>query len=284
MKFQQQETQSDGGGSLTITAETKAETLEVIKHFRLFDTDTEQGVLAMAEALGQPLPFVHKSEPKKRFWYDYESALDYEFTKPYADLLEKITGHTGQLPDLDLTPHHPRRLCHTHITSEARLEQGHICYTGIVQAEAWNGMTACDHGLNMLEDYMAEDFGFRRFEREYIERGNIMVRNPNYLKRHKAQPGLGAPWFWAVLFDWWRKNHASPEQSRILDASDALKSGWDSGRDYHLRQGGGEQAYLIGSSLYYDDPNGACNWDGKGRMVSVVSWDKFATLAAVQTA
>lgn len=92
MKFKHTETQEDGGGSIAVISESKVETLEIIKHFKPFETDTPEGVIKMAEAL-QTEGYTYESTPKKRFWYAVESALDYDSTKPYTDLLEKITGY-----------------------------------------------------------------------------------------------------------------------------------------------------------------------------------------------
>lgn len=285
MKFKHTQTREDGGGNLSVTAETLPEMIDLNQHFRIFDKDKAEDIQAFAAQLGSGPPWTTERRPEKRLWFQCESALGDEFTKPYEDLLRRITGFDGQMVlDMDLTAIHPRRLCHTHITDRCWLEHGHICYVGMIKAEDWNDRSAADNADLNCADYIAEDFGFRRFEREYIESGNGQPkRNPNYLKRHKAQPGLGAPWLWKAIWEWWRENHASDEQRRILNAADSLKSNLDSGKDYDIRKGGGEQAYLVSFSLYYLDPNGFCNWDGKGTMATALSWDQFAKLARKET-
>lgn len=281
MQFKHTQTRDDGGGHLTIVAETQSEMVECNNHFRIFDLSKAEGVSTFAAQLAGGPPWTIERKPEKRLWFKVESALDYDFTKPYEDLLRKITGFDGQMIlEADLTALHPRHLCHTHITDRLYLDQGHICFVGFIRAEEWNKRSAADNADLNFADYTAEDFGFRRFEREFIEDGSgRLKKNPNYLKRYKAQPGLGAPWLWSFLWQWWRDNHATPEQEAILKSCERLKAAWNSGHDWELRKGGGDQCSLVGYSIYYDDPNGTCNWDGKGKMASVITWDKFAKLA-----
>jgi hypothetical protein len=270
MKFEHTQARDDGAGTITVTAETSKEVIELADHFRMYDKDEPEQLIALAEAI-KAGTLTYTSKPNaKRPWFRCESALDYEFTQPYEDLLRKITGFDGgTLPDMDLTPFHARRLCHTHITAEARFKNGHYCYVVFIQAEDWNGKTAAERADINAEDYTQEDLGHRQHEREYIEtRGGHMVRNPNYLKRHRARPALGCTWLWAALFNWWRMNKASAAQRAALDQCDETHKAYRLEPSYLIRSSGGP-GYLVQSQhlvTSYADP------------VQLVTWENFAKL------
>lgn len=272
MKFQFEQRTDDGGGALTFIAENAAEVSELARHFRMFDKDDPEQLMALAQAM-QAGTLSHTSYSEKRPWFEVESALEYEFTQPYLDKLSQMTGYNDHIPDMDLTPFHPRRLCHTHITDRVWLEGGHICYRAFVKSEDWNGKTAGDRSFTTAEDYVQEDFGTRPQEPEYISasgRGGLMKHNPNYLKRHKAKPACTAEWFWRVLFSWWLDNHASEAQKAIYNANVALHEG----NKWHARDNFGLKDY----SINYLDPNGTTNWDGGKTKVGTMSHSDFAKL------
>jgi hypothetical protein len=270
MQFQWQQTREDFGGTLTVTAETPAEVKELSDHFKLHDTGKPEDLMNLATAL-QAGRLVHTSSPQKRPWFEVESALDHEFTKPYKDLLERLTGYADNLPDLDLTTFHPRRLCHTHITATCGLEHEHYVYRIIKQSEAWNDKTAQEYADSSAQDYAEEELGFRPHEREYVQAKNGGYQlNPNYLKRHRAKPGTGAPWLWSVLFRWWLDNHATEAQRAAIAENDATHAKHKlSDSDWMIRHSGTDTAHLVGSSglyLTYDEP------------VRFMKWEEFKTL------
>ena len=275
MKFAFTETRDDFGGNLTITAESPAEVQQIDKHFKIFDASQPGELMKLAEVLTAGT-LTYTSEPTKRFWYEVVSALDCEFTEPYRAWLERLTGYQDSLPDMDLTPFHPLRLCYTHITDTCGLSGGHIVYKCYDQAEEWNGKDACTNAWDYVADYVGEDFGTRKHEREYIEaRNGMMKRNPNYLKRHKSEPAASAGWLKAVIFDWWLANHASDEQLAIVAAVAELSEKFG-----HAKYG---KHFSEESTLYVPDPNGTCNYDGKGYMVRVMTWKEFRELSPVPT-
>ncbi len=179
---------------------------------------------------------------------------------------------------MDLTADYPNRLGYTHITDSIEIVDGMVHAHVFIQAQDWNGRDAATNAQINADDYVQENIGKRKHEREYITAGNGQtIHNPNYMKRHKAQPGLGAPWLWDRVFGWWRETIATPAQRDVLDRIDALKDG-KYGFDYQIRKGGGDEASLIGFSMYALDPQGTCNYGGKGKMARVYSWQEFAAL------
>lgn len=274
MQFAFDETNDDGSGSVTITAENPEEVKHVLDHFRVFDKHDVDDLLAYAHTLSQGT-YTHTSAPTKRPWYVVEACLDVEFTQPYIDLLSRRCGYDpsrhGPLPSVDLTQYHPRRLCHTHITDRIGLDHGHICYSGYIMSQEWNNRPALDRAWDTMEDYVAEDVGTRPLESEYIHnRNGTFSRNPNYLKRHRAKPAASAQWLYSWLFNWFMENHASAEQQRIISAVRELNA--------RFQHSGGPDE--LGSyDLRYVDPNGTCDYDGKGTMTGYMSWSDFAKLA-----
>lgn len=281
MKFTHINIGEDGGGDMNVTAETDAETIEIIQHFRVLKLDTVEGAKQLVEAINSPC-YCYTAKSDKRKWYHCKSALDVDSTRPYKELLERITGFetSNLIPDTDLTHLHPRRLCHTHITDRLFVDKEHICYECFDESEEWMGEAAAARADKNTYDYVKEDFGFRRFEREYKACGNGMYTpNPDYArKRHAASPGLGAPWFWKWLFTWWRENHATQAQHRVLAAVDKMHTDKRYSADWELRESGDEQCGLSSYNMYYDDPTGTIDWDGKGRKVSCLNWEDFKKL------
>ena len=258
-------------GTLNVAAENAAEVMDVFKHYRL--DDDPAGIMALAEAL-KAGAYTHSEKSAKRPWFQVDVYLDERSLEPYRKLLERCTGYSGNIPDMPLS--HPCRLCHTHITDFAEIEDGMYHARTFVQAQEWNGKPADVRAERGAEDYAQEDIGKRLFEREFILAGNGQYKhNPDYAKHHKAQPGTGAPWLWDAIFSWWRTNEASAAQRAILNGVDALRNGYKSTPDYAIRRGGGDEAHLVGFSLYSLDPSGTCDYDGKGKMARVYSWDEF---------
>ncbi len=284
MKFHLTGTPNDiSADSLVVTAETPAEVMEVWQHYRL-DSGTPEGVLKMAEAI-QAGRYIHTTQPHPtRKWFDVDVYLN-RALNPYWALLKRMTGFDvgvnpeSSFPDTNLTSLYPNRLGFTHITDSIAIEDGAIHAHVYIQAQDWNNRDAATNVQRNADDYVMEQVGKRKHEREFITAGNgHMVANKNYLKRHQAEPGLGAPWLWTVVFAWWRANHATEGQRRLLDAIDALKSRAGD-RDYDIRKGGGEEATLVGYSMYALDPAGKVDWDGKGTKASVYTWEQFQAVA-----
>lgn len=267
MKFVHTPTAPDGGGTLAVIAENSKEVVKVLDHFRVFDKSDPEQLVAMSDAI-KAGHYTHVSN-KGRDWYEVESALDHEFSKPYEDWLGRLTGFEGTLPDLLLTGVHPRRLCHTHITDECYTQHGHICFKGYVQSQDWNCKTALERSFDSMLDYVEEDFGTRPHEPEFVpvKGGGLMKHNPNYLKRHRAKPAASCGWLKEYLFDWWFDVLANDRQKNVISAAKELK------RDYSF-----EKHVCHDYKIYALDPKGTCNYDGNGKMVRVYSWDEFRKL------
>lgn len=254
-------------GFLTVTAKTPAEVVQVAEHFDLFDKKTPEALIALADAI-KAGTLTHVSKPTKRPWFLVESALDYEFTKPYLELLTKLTGYEGDLPDLDLTPHHPRRLCHTYHTISCELEHGHYAYRVVTQSEPWNGKNAQEYADSSTQDYVEEELGWRPHEPEHIEERGRIIRNPNYLKRHRAKAGLGSPWLWAVLFRWWLEKYGTQAQRELCEQNAALM----------MKNHRGEPDWALRS--YGHGPCSPIGYGGLRRTweAPLVTWEEFKTL------
>lgn len=284
MKFQHTQTGDDGRGFVTLTIESEAEALDWLKwHEREKDPRKQIEFLDKLKAAGS-VEIVRKS--KKRPWFQCESALDHEYTKPYADLLDKLTACESQgveLLHLDLTAHDPKRLSHTHITDSLELEHGHFCYRVLFQAQDSNKRTAAENADRTAQDYTEERVGHRQHEPEFIRnRARTYSPNPDYFKRHRAKPAIGADWIWDAVWQWWRETHATEAQTAILDAAHTLTGG-RYGDDWQVRSAGGP-CHLIGyQGLHVLDPDGSTDWDGKGKMSRFVKWDEFKALGTAAT-
>lgn len=265
--------------ALRVIAETQADVLTIVRHYDLLHSKrSPEQLIATAQAISAgSIEYVDKGTDK-RPWFDVPVCLD-KALEPYQYLLKRLTGYDGPILDMDLTLHDPKRLVHTHITGRIGIEDGCITALVFVRSEDWNGQTAELRSADMAADYLQERLGFRRFEREHIQMDNGLYRhNPDYLKHHKAQPGLGAEWLWKVLFSWWRENHATNRQRAVLNAVDALHNGSKYPNDYDLRCGSGETGWVSGYTLFALDPNGPCNYDGKGKMARCYTWDEFRSM------
>lgn len=272
MKFDFTQTREDGAGTLTVTAENQREVAEVADHFKMFDKTDAPQLIQLAQAITAGT-LTYTSKPSaKRPWFLVESSLAHDYTKPYEDLLNRITGYEGPLPDMDLTPFNPRQLIHTHITSRCALDAGHYSYTILIQAEDWNGKPAHVRAEINAQDYAEEDLGYRPFEREFIEGKNgSMKHNPDYLKRHRAKPATGAPWLWSTIFHWWRLNHASDAQCAALDQAEAARTDARlNDRDFDIRDAGRDGAHLVGLSGLYLSMK---------EPVRFMKWEEFKQLA-----
>lgn len=79
----------------------------------------------------------------------------------------------------------------------------------------------------------------------------------------RATPAASCAFLKAALFDWWVANHATEGQKAIFAAAQEVAN-----RFRH-----GSRPLFEEYNLYVADPQGTCNYDGKGFMVSVKSWD-----------
>ncbi len=277
--FEFTETEPDGGGRLVIRAwgaEWKESLCDMYR--REEPKATKYAPLMDARA------FVVELEPKdtrnygRQAWYAFPIALDDEWFKPYKDLLQRCTGYAGEIPDMPI-PGDTEALRATGYRAALRVEDGHLQATYYVESHAWGDRSALDYGHARAEDYFKESVGDRPPVPEFIHGGNgAYYPNPKYATGYKApvRARVTSEVVWNALWAWWRANHATPAQERVLRQVEALKSDgnpetrrlpwecrWRQGVDY---------------SLYALDPDGACDWDGKGKKARVYKWEEFAAL------
>lgn len=308
MRFELQPKQEDGGGDLYAVAETIHEVQEFLEYFKPFPSRSDdpveraQGLLQEAQALQAGHLEIHKpivnnscySSPYA--WYEITGSLTakrpvhyypqqtWGFLDPYKRLMKDYLAYDLALPDMELTQACDSRLCHTHIVQRMWLHDDVLHFVALVQSGAWQERTAKQYAEFHAYDYIEESIGGRSHESEFLCHGSTYTRNPHYAtgKHHPPEPAFGAPWLWLTLFRWWREKLASPRQREILDDCDKLHKASKLESDYAPRYSGQianfSTTYTVDSRIYYADPNGTINWDGKGTMASVIDWKEFAKL------
>ena len=228
------------GGRLAITAENAGEVESLIDHFRLFRDLSNVDTLQARIAALQSETLTHVIGTDKRPMYETGGTLGAEFLKPYKDWAARNFGYRGPFPDLEI----PRKwggLIHTNYQSRIWIEFESICYESFVSAEPWGRFKlAQDRADHLARDYIAEEFGMRRLEPEYIDAGRgLMRRNPDYLKRHAATPAASNARLKRAFFDWWKVECATEEQRNIIAGNEAIAanaaymSAFDFSRDQH---------------------------------------------------
>lgn len=244
---------TDFSCKLQFVAENPVDVKTLQTHFKVFDLDDADSLVAYATALQSGKLSVNLDSSGKRKWFYVESALDHEFTIPYQDWLKRTTGYDGNCPDIDLKPYHPRPLGYTHIVEYCGLEHGHFVFGYYLQSEDWNGKTAFDRAQRSAEEHAKEDIGNRPNIPEYT-----------YVtgKRLPVKAAACHDYIKLALWDWFLTNAASDKQRDIVSRSIVSR---------HC------PGYLSGI-IYYDDSAGKIDYDGKGRMVSTISTDEFAKL------
>lgn len=203
-------------GKLDITAETAQKVESLIDHFRLFRDLSDVGALQERIVALQSETMTHTVYSEKRPVYAVDSCLDFEFTTPYKDWALCNFGYDGVFPDLEI----PRKydgLIHTNYQARLYTECEHICFKAFVSSSPWNKRDAQGHAESLIVDYIGEEFGTRRREPEFLpSRNGHYVRNPNYLKRHKATPAASNPRLKRAFFEWWLVNHANNAQCEVV--------------------------------------------------------------------
>lgn len=214
------------GGKLEITANGAQEVESLIDHFRLFKDMSDVTVLqARIEAL-QKETLSHTLQSDKRPMYEVSSCLDDEFTAPYKKWARENFGYDGVFPDLEL----PRKwggLIHTNYQARLYTENEHICFEAFKSSEPWNGRDAQECAESNVKDYIAEEFGTRRHEPEFIPTGfgDNMKPNPNYLRRHRATPMASNAVLKRAFFGWWMETQANDAQKAIVQGNREIAHG-----------------------------------------------------------
>lgn len=259
---------------LTVMSESKIEALAIVDHYRILrdvagrteeelDANLAKASAALAAAATGHLSYEDKGTDK-RPWFACEADLGPTSIAPYTSLLHKLTGFTGEVPEL------PFQYCwhgllHTHVVTECGFSSNGIVARGFIRAEDWNGQPAEVRAAVNFRDYVVEMFGFREHEPEFIQNGGFIQRNPHYLRRHAAEPGLGCPDLWKAMFAWWRATHASPAQEEVLRKAEATcLAGGLGDNSWDVRKGGQSEAGLVdyaGIRVSYQDSPGLVTWD-----------------------
>jgi len=236
------ETREDGAGTVRLIASTLKQKVRLFDHFKLFSMEDPTQMIAMAEALQSPEPYVHEltSPPmntgeektfcgsKNKGWFLETVTLDLEWTEPYFKLLNHRTGYvgTGLLPDMDLTGADGwQNICHTHFTKSRQIVQGHFVAEYVDQSSDWDGRKAADRAPNACLRHAKYDVGVTLHEPEYIECGNLFRRNPNYATgREKWSTGVHSEEIWWAICDWWLNHHANDTQRALVQRSHEINS------------------------------------------------------------
>lgn len=265
MKFTFTECDYDGafhfGGKLAITAETPQEVESIIDHFRLYRDLSDPATLRERIAALESSTLTHTIGTDKRPAYEVSSCLDHEFTVSYKEWAERNFGFTGTFPDLEL----PRKwggLIHTNYQSRLYIDNEHICFDAFTTAEPRNKKDAQDYAESLVKDYVAEEFGTRKQEPEFIQKGNGQYyRNPNYLKRHRATPAATNARLKRTFFAWWLENHANDAQRAIVAGNQEISS---------------EHPYM--SAFEFERAESRIYYEHTGKDYKSVSFAEFAKL------
>lgn len=264
------ETEPDGGGQVVVWADTEA-TKEDLCDIARQDVKKTHKYAPMLDPQPMRAEFGPRDNPNygRQAWYAFPLALDVEWLKPYTDCLERLTGYAGPIPDMVIEDSKP--LCFTRFRTDFRIEDGHLQATYYLDGHAYHEQTALEYNSRRAEQMFKANVGNTKHEREFVQSSNGQYkRNPNYLKQHPPHPALRDNDIWSALFLWWKANKATPGQLAVLEAAE--KTGqygfrwqlqYDHGPDYRI------------TAL---DPNGTCNYDGKGMMVRMYSWEEFRAL------
>lgn len=249
--------------------ETAQEVEHLIKHFRLFPDVSKVDALKARIAALESGTYRHTIGTDKRPAYEVNGCLDSAFSAPYVEWMKRDLGHNGPLPDLELA----RKwggLIHTNYQARVYTQNGHICFEAFTTSEPWNGKDAQDYAESCVVDCIGEEFGTRYREPEMIQAGrsNMMKRNPDYLKRHRATPQASNATLKRAVFEWWLANHANAAQRAIVDGNAAIVAETGDYMSAFLFER--PQSHIYHGKHYTDD--------GKTRDYKQVSFSEFAAM------
>jgi len=267
MQFRILDPQTDGGGVLHITATGTEEIKAVFGVFHWRDESTET-LKARVTALESGQYSLICND--KRKWYRNEVELSADWVSPYIEELQKRTGYSGELPELDLIDC-VKRITHTHLIESVKLTDGKLSAVIYVKSEDYAGKPAVDRSRWYSRECLGNDFGATPVHSEYIETsaGNYR-KNPAWGHYHKPRPALANAAFFNKLFKWWRDNHATDLQKDLLERG--LKYGLYSNN--WLMTQGHQQCVDLGHGGFRITPNG----NGPDSY-KFMSWEQFRAVA-----
>lgn len=242
------------------------------EHIRIMESDT----------------VTYRRKPKKGNWHELEIWVQNQYVDPYLDLLEKRTGY--QLINL-IGTNRPHKnglklpsligIWYTHIVADAILYDDGSIWCLVYQRTYTNTTPkqSAEHAHKAATRYVTESLGTTELIPEYKQnRNGTYSPNPDYAtgKQGKIHPSTQNEKLWTDLWKAWRRHGATTEQKRVLNN---LVSDYDrSDKDLHH-----DLQTISHGPLYINDPNGSIDFDGKGKMVRIMPWDKFAQLGEVTT-
>jgi hypothetical protein len=219
-------TREDGGGKISVHAVGSKEIRYTFNVLRGGPSHCcpEQVILDCADALRAGEYRITTKEHEKYFYYRNTGTIPGEWVSPYISLMDRMTGYTGPLPELNITAWLPKQIMHTHIVQDLKLlSNGGIEYVCITNTgkDGWNGKTAKEHAAKMADEYIKKDFGDVPFTPEYIPANCLInsahfVYNPAYGRHKGPRPEAKQVWFFNNLFNWWRENLANDAQKSML--------------------------------------------------------------------
>lgn len=279
------ETEPDGGGELAITGHGAKEKEYLCDYFR-----KEVGKAHRYAPLLSEDPFTVTLKPSdlqygRNAWYAFPVALDDQWFQPYKRLLARMTGYSGEIPDIAIGKD-PRQLCPTHHRCDLRIEDGHVQATVFVSAHPWNKLDALTYGHKKAEAYLLGDLvGDPGYEpetiREYYGNGDRYRTVPNP-RAHCKRPfvaKVASEEVWAAIWAWWVKTQASEAQLKVLAQAEACVDRFSRRDNIPVPYLGKYDRFPYSETFYALDPAGTCDYDGKGTMVKVWNWEEFAKLA-----
>jgi hypothetical protein len=205
-------------GTLQIVAESGAESLEIVNHYKIDPLKNLQEIAAGSLA--------HTDKPSGRDnpqWFEVSRHVDPAFFAPYAALLQRWTGFADIIPEID-APKYPGgycvNLCHTHIVERATMSADGFTFWGYCTGSEWNGNDPETYANRKFAEYVAAAVGHVKQEREFIELNNgLLKRNPNYMRRHAPEPRATSAVVFEALLQWWLASHATEGQKQIVAAA-----------------------------------------------------------------
>ena len=270
---------------LVIIPENEAEAVYTQKHWH--DSGYPASVqetrqyLADIDALSPVVHSVSRNTKEKGGGFFRLEGVEIEVGDPYVQSIQDLTGWHYESQEecmgLDMLP--AIKSYGRDVITRAECYGGIVSFDAITQCWCEKGLHTGEDGSdyclkhhNAFIENMQEKFWYRPNVPEYIgvrEGGGLMKKNPKYATGYKEPIRKRAhdPKIWRWYWDQFVKFGATEEQRDIL-ARDAQ-------RDSYYRF---SSIPYASSGIHYDDPKGTCNYDGKGRMVSFMTFNEFAQL------
>lgn len=258
--------------TMYVTPENRAEAKAVheeLKLFKVSEQPFEYGTWLNEHADGT------REVAFKGRWVDVYVSAPPRFIEPYFANLKYWTGHGGFFdrpveltPAWDtITPYFiPRKIW--------LLGNGHVDAVVYTDYHERHQKDTFEDLFKRTQEALCEYLGHRPWEREFIPvaGGGLYKHNPDYgRKRHPPKEGRGEyatsvhKGVMHAIWMHWITYYASAAQKDVLAKALHVDKPIEH-PDFH------------DSALYVLDPKGTCNYDGKGKMVTVYRAEDFRKL------